>query len=72
VIDIGNSSNIKILGRYSSNDDVAATLSPFGRGWVGLVGPHPEATEDWCKCTIPLLRLEIEIITVPLKTTPII
>jgi glutamine amidotransferase-like uncharacterized protein len=70
VIDIGNSSNIRILGRYSSNDDVAATLSPFGRGWVGLVGPHPEATEDWCKCTVPLLRLEI--ITVLLKTAPII
>ena len=39
----------KILGRYASNGDVAATLTPFGKGWVGLVGPHPEATGDWCK-----------------------
>ncbi|CZT15705.1 uncharacterized protein RCC_01539 [Ramularia collo-cygni] len=36
-----------VLGRYSSNGDVAATLNKFGRGWVGLVGPHPEADQDW-------------------------
>ncbi len=39
----------RIIGRYSKNGDVAAAVVPFGRGWVGLVGPHPEATQDWCK-----------------------
>ncbi|WPH04805.1 Hypothetical protein R9X50_00770100 [Acrodontium crateriforme] len=37
----------KVLGRYSSNDNVAASLSQYGDGWVGLTGPHPEATKDW-------------------------
>jgi hypothetical protein len=55
VMKVGRSSNVKVLGRYSSNSDVAGTLSPFGQGWVGLVGPHPEATEDWCKCRLPVL-----------------
>ncbi len=38
-----------ILGRYSSNGDVAATITPFGKGWVAITGPHVEATKDWCK-----------------------
>lgn len=38
-----------VLARYSRNGDVAATLTPYGRGWVGVVGPHPEATEEWCE-----------------------
>jgi len=25
----------------------AAVVAPFGRGVVGVVGPHPEATPDW-------------------------
>jgi hypothetical protein len=25
----------------------AAVVAPFGRGLVGVVGPHPEATPDW-------------------------
>lgn len=39
----------KILGRYASNDDIAATVTPYGKGSVGVVGPHPEATKDWCR-----------------------
>ncbi|KAG5913063.1 hypothetical protein E4U42_001513 [Claviceps africana] len=39
--------NATVLGRYSSNGNVAATLTPFGKGIVALVGPHPEATPDW-------------------------
>lgn len=38
-----------VLARYSSNGDVAASPTPYGRGWVGLCGPHPEATQQWCK-----------------------
>lgn len=36
-----------VLGRYSSNGDIAASVIPFGKGWVGVVGPHPEADETW-------------------------
>jgi len=46
-----NSTNIK--GRFSSNGDVAATLKAFRKGWVGVVGPHPEATKDWCRSSPP-------------------
>lgn len=41
--------NKTVLARYSKNGNVAASLTPLGKGWVALVGPHPEATEDWCK-----------------------
>jgi hypothetical protein len=30
-----------------SNGLPAAVVAPFGRGAVGVVGPHPEATPDW-------------------------
>lgn len=43
------SSSPNVIARYSSNQDVAASVTPFGNGWVGLCGPHPEATQDWCK-----------------------
>jgi glutamine amidotransferase-like uncharacterized protein len=43
------SNDDRVLGRYSSNGDVAASLTEYGNGWVGLTGPHIEATEDWCK-----------------------
>lgn len=39
----------KVLGRYSESGDVAAYVSGYGKGVVGVVGPHPEATKDWCK-----------------------
>lgn len=29
------------------NDTIAAMVAGFGRGAVGVVGPHPEATDDW-------------------------
>lgn len=29
------------------NELPAAIIAPYGRGTVGVVGPHPEATEDW-------------------------
>ncbi|KAM5381878.1 hypothetical protein ACJZ2D_002868 [Fusarium nematophilum] len=37
----------RILARYSKSGDIAAAVTPYGNGWVGLVGPHPEATQDW-------------------------
>lgn len=39
-----------VIARYSANQDVAASVTPYGKGFVGLVGPHPEAYELWCKC----------------------
>ncbi|KXS95450.1 hypothetical protein AC578_4724 [Pseudocercospora eumusae] len=47
VMVLGKKSNARILGTYSSNGDAAATLNQFGQGWVGVVGPHPEAGKDW-------------------------
>lgn len=38
-----------VLGRYSKSGGVAASLTKYGDGWVGLIGPHPEATREWCK-----------------------
>lgn len=46
---LSQKSPVRVLGRYSSNGDAAATLSAYGKGWVGLIGPHPEADEEWCK-----------------------
>jgi hypothetical protein len=47
-VTLGKASPAVVLGRYSSTGDVAAVSSPFGRGWVGCVGPHPEANRIWC------------------------
>jgi glutamine amidotransferase-like uncharacterized protein len=38
-----------VVARYSANQDVAASVTPYGKGFVGLVGPYPEAYELWCK-----------------------
>jgi hypothetical protein len=35
-----------VLATYG-NGLPAAVVAPFGRGAVGVVGPHPEATPDW-------------------------
>ena len=46
---LDNNSSARVLGRYSSNGDVAAAVSKFGRGYVGVIGPHPEADEESCQ-----------------------
>ena len=35
-----------VLATYP-NDTIAALVTRFGSGRVGVVGPHPEATDDW-------------------------
>jgi len=40
-------SEVIVLARYASNGEVAALVAPFGRGRVGVCGPHPEAPEEW-------------------------
>lgn len=39
----------RVLARYSQNGDVAASVTRYGKGWVALVGPHPEANDEWCE-----------------------
>jgi glutamine amidotransferase-like uncharacterized protein len=38
--------DVSVLATYP-NHAVAAAVVGFGRGRVGVVGPHPEATPDW-------------------------
>ncbi|TQV92703.1 biotin protein ligase [Cordyceps javanica] len=40
-------SNSRVLARYSTTNHVAATLNKHGEGWVGTTGPHPEANQLW-------------------------
>jgi glutamine amidotransferase-like uncharacterized protein len=37
---------VTTLARYP-NGQIAALVAQFGRGAVGVVGPHPEASTDW-------------------------
>ncbi|WP_261665116.1 BPL-N domain-containing protein [Deinococcus sp. Marseille-Q6407] len=36
----------QVLAHYS-NGEIAAMIVPVGRGAAGVIGPHPEANEDW-------------------------
>lgn len=36
----------RVLARYS-NRRIAALVKPYGKGRVGVVGPHPEAPQRW-------------------------
>ncbi|MGV1038007.1 MAG: BPL-N domain-containing protein, partial [Candidatus Nanopelagicales bacterium] len=36
----------RVLARYS-NGRIAALVKPYGKGRVGVVGPHPEAPQRW-------------------------
>lgn len=36
----------EVLGRYR-NGKIAAVVTDFGSGRVGVVGPHPEADQSW-------------------------
>jgi glutamine amidotransferase-like uncharacterized protein len=40
---------IKIYGTYK-NKDIAALIYNYGKGKVGLIGPHPEASKWWFYC----------------------
>lgn len=37
---------VTVLARYT-NGRIAALVAPYGRGRIGVAGPHPEATADW-------------------------
>lgn len=38
---------VTVLAKYASNDKIAAVVAPYGKGKVGVVGPHPEADDSW-------------------------
>ncbi|KAL2869035.1 uncharacterized protein BJX67DRAFT_348648 [Aspergillus lucknowensis] len=61
VMKLARNTSAIVLGTYSSNGDVAASITPLGKGWVGLVGPHPEADESWCKSCLAPLSVHPEI-----------
>jgi glutamine amidotransferase-like uncharacterized protein len=39
-------SRAEVTATYKGGE-VAALLAPYGRGWISLSGPHPEATQEW-------------------------
>jgi len=41
-----NATDVTVLARYT-NGKIAALVAPYGKGMVGVVGPHPEATNGW-------------------------
>jgi glutamine amidotransferase-like uncharacterized protein len=41
-----SASGVIVVATYP-NGDIAAAVSPFGRGKVGITGPHPEADASW-------------------------
>lgn len=41
-----SATDVTVLARYQ-NGKIAALVAPYGKGFVGVVGPHPEATPDW-------------------------
>jgi hypothetical protein len=66
---LGKESPAVVLGRYSSTGDVAAFLSPFGRGWVGCVGPHPEADQSWCMFVVSRFLESVRSLMISQTTT---
>lgn len=51
----------RIIANYSMNDNVAASVTPYGKGWVSVVGTHPEADKSWCKCPLPCLSRSTQL-----------
>lgn len=39
--------NTQVIARYADSGHIAAQISPYGKGFVGVIGPHPEADQDW-------------------------
>lgn len=46
ILPAAKSSGDVVLARYP-NHDIAAGVYRYGRGAIGLVGPHPEADQSW-------------------------
>lgn len=37
----------RVIATYSESGHIAALITAYGKGVVGVIGPHPEADEDW-------------------------
>ncbi len=46
VFEVDPQGSVAVMATYP-NGTIAALVSSFGEGRVGVVGPHPEATVDW-------------------------
>jgi glutamine amidotransferase-like uncharacterized protein len=46
LVDAG-ASQVQVLATYQSNQEVAALVATYGKGKVGVEGPHAEAPADW-------------------------
>ncbi|MFI7100759.1 BPL-N domain-containing protein [Streptomyces sp. NPDC050161] len=46
LFELDDDAEATVLATYP-NGTVAALAAPFGKGRVAVVGPHPEATDDW-------------------------
>lgn len=44
---VDDETGVDVLATYVSTGEIAAMVAPYGEGRVGVVGPHPEATQDW-------------------------
>jgi hypothetical protein len=44
---VDDDTDVEVLATYVSTGEIAAMVAPYGAGRVGVVGPHPEATQDW-------------------------
>lgn len=45
--DVAKVPGAEIWASYEKTGHTAAAMIPFGKGRVGLLGPHPEAEQDW-------------------------
>lgn len=45
---LNDNAQVEVLARYR-NGKIAALVTDFGSGRVGVVGPHPEADKSWYK-----------------------
>lgn len=46
VFQLNADADANVLATYDNNEP-AALVVPYGSGWVGVVGPHPEADQSW-------------------------
>jgi hypothetical protein len=44
---VGPDTDANVLATYS-NGYAAVMVVPYGKGMVGVSGPHPEADQSWC------------------------
>ncbi len=44
---LNSGANATILARYKANKAIAAMVTAYGQGKVGVSGPHPEAEDGW-------------------------